>query len=243
MDQGSFAESLRALFAYEVILDNWRIYASGLLITLQLLVISLAVGMALAVPMAIARHGGPPLVNGPVWVFIYFFRGTPLLVQLFMIYYGLGQFEAVRTSFLWPVLREAWFCALLALSLNTAAYTAEILRGALAATPRGEIEAGRAYGMSPARLYRRILLPGAFRRALPAYGNEVIFQLHATSLASVVTLIDITGAARIVNSRYYTPYEAFITAALIYLALTFLVVALFRRLELRLFAHLRARPG
>jgi arginine/ornithine transport system permease protein len=197
----------------------------------------------LALPLGILRVAGPAPVRFAIWLFIYFFRGTPLLVQLFMIYYGLGQFEVVRTSVAWPLLREAWFCALLAFSLNTAAYTAEILRGAIEATPRGEIEAAQAFGMRRSQLYRRIILPGAFRRALPAYANEVIFMLHGTALASVVTLIDITGAARIINSRYYTPYEAFLTAAGLYLALTFLIVFTFSRLEHRLYVHLRPRAA
>jgi arginine/ornithine transport system permease protein len=242
-DHGTLHASLTGLFDWSVIAANWQVYASGLWLTAQLTLISLLLGLALALPLAILRQSGNPLVWGPVWAYIYFFRGTPLLVQLFLIYYGLGQFVTVRESVLWPFLREAWICALIAFTLNTAAYTAEILRGAIAATPRGEVEAARAFGMSPARAYRRVILPSAFRRALPAYGNEVIFQLHSTSLASVVTLIDITGAARIVNSRYYTPYEAFLTAAAIYLVLTFAIVWLFGRLELRLFAHLRPRPA
>ena len=130
-----------------------------------------------------------------------------------MIYYGLSQFEAVQQSFMWPLLRQAWFCCLLAFTLNTAAYTTEILRGAIEVTPSGEIEAAKAAGMSPMLMLRRIILPSAFRRALPGYGNEVIFMLHGSAVASVVTLVDLTGAARLVQSRTYAPYEAFITAA------------------------------
>lgn len=159
-----------------------------------------------------------------------------------MIYYGAGQFPAIRESFAWPLLSQAWFCALLAFTLNTAAYTAEIIRGAIEATPRGEIEAAKAAGMSPFLMFRRIILPSAFRRALPAYGNEVIFMLHGSAIASVVTIVDLTGAARMVNSKFYTPYEAFITAAAFYMALTFTIVWAFRQLENRWFKHLRARP-
>jgi arginine/ornithine transport system permease protein len=180
-------------------------------------------------------------VNWPVWAYTYFFRGTPLLVQLFMIYYGLSQFEAVQQSIMWPLLKQAWFCCLLAFTLNTAAYTTEILRGAIEVTPSGEIEAAKAAGMSPLLMLRRIILPSAWRRALPAYGNEVIFMLHGSAVASVVTLVDLTGAARLVQSRTYAPYEAFITAAAFYLVLTFVLVWLFRQLEHRLHAHLR-RP-
>lgn len=242
-DQGTLLASITAFFDWTVIVANWRVYLTGLWVTLQLTAASLVLGLCLALPLAIARQSRSAVLWGPAWGYIYFFRGTPALIQLFMIYYGLGQFEAVRASALWPLFREAWFCALLALTLNTVAYTAEILRGAIDATPRGEVEAARAFGMSTLLAYRRVILPSAFRRALPAYGNEVIIQLHTTSLASVVTLIDITGAARIVNSRYYTPYEAFLTAAAMYLVLTFVIVWAFRRLEFNLFAHLRPRPA
>lgn len=226
-----------------IIAETFPLYLQGLWTTIWLVGASLALGLALAVPLGIARTSRNPLVNGPVWAYTYFFRGTPLLVQMFLIYYGSGQFEAIRTSVLWPLLSEAWFCALLAFALNTAAYTAEILRGAIEAIPHGEIEAGNAIGMSPWLVMRRIILPGAFRRALPAYGNEAIFMLHGSSVASIITLIDLTGAARMVNSRYYAPFEAFLTAGLFYLALTFLMVAGFKWLERRWFAHLRPRPA
>lgn len=226
----------------ELVLDNLPLYLRGTWTTLWLTFTSLAIGLLLAVPLALARTSRNPLINGPVWAYTYFFRGTPLLVQLFMIYYGASQFELVRTSFLWPLLSQAWFCALLAFTLNTAAYTAEILRGAIQATPPGEIEAARALGMSRFLVLRRILLPSAFRRALPAYGNEMIFMLHGSAVASTVTIVDLTGAARIVNSRYYSPYEAFLTAALFYLILTFAIVGLVKLLERRWYAHLRPRP-
>lgn len=227
----------------ELVLANLPLYLRGLWTTVWLTFLALALGLVLAVPLGLLRTSRNPLVNGPVWAYTYFFRGTPLLVQLFLIYYGAGQFETIRTSFLWPLLSQAWFCALLAFTLNTAAYTAEIVRGAVLATPAGEIEAARALGMRPGLVYRRIVLPSAFRRALPAYGNEVIFMLHGSAVASVVTIVDLTGAARIVNSRYYSPYEAFLTAALFYMALTFAIAGLVRLLERRWHAHLRPRPG
>jgi arginine/ornithine transport system permease protein len=226
-----------------IIAETFPLYLQGLWTTIWLVLASLGLGLALAVPLGIARTSRNPLINGPVWAYTYFFRGTPLLVQMFLIYYGSGQFEAIRNSILWPLLSQAWFCALLAFALNTAAYTAEILRGAIQAIPHGEIEAGNAIGMSPWLVMRRIILPGAFRRALPAYGNEAIFMLHGSSVASIITLIDLTGAARMVNSRYYAPFEAFLTAGLFYLALTFLMVAGFKRLERHWFAHLRPRPA
>lgn len=224
-----------------VVADSLPLFLQGLWTTLWLVGLSLLLGLLLAVPVGIARTSRNPLVNGPAWAYTYFFRGTPLFVQLGIIYYGSGQFEAVKASVLWPLLREAWFCALLAFTLNTAAYTAEIVRGTIEATPRGEVEAAKACGMSPMLRLRRVVLPSAFRRALPAYGNEVIFMLHGSAVASVVTIVDLTGAARQVNSRFYAPYEAFITAAVFYAALTFLVVWLFRRLEHRWHAHLRPR--
>lgn len=226
---------------FSIILDDYQLYLDGFVTTAELVVLALVLGLLLAVPLALLRTSRNPVVWMPVWAYIYFFRGTPLLVQLFMIYYGAGQFEFVRESIFWPFLREAYFCALLAFTLNTSAYTAELLRGAIEATPHGEVEAGRAAGMSPLLLFGRIVLPSAFRRALPAYGNEVIFMLHGSAIASVITIVDITGAARIINSRYLSPYEAFLTAAALYMALTLCIVWLFKRFEHRWHAHLRPR--
>ena len=228
---------------FSIILESWPFYARGVVTTLWLVALSLVAGLALAIPLGIMRASRNPLINGPAWLYTYCFTGTPMLVQLFLIYYGLGQFEAVRASIFWHLLSEAWFCALLAFALNTAAYTAEILRGAIQNTPKGEIEAAVACGMSPAMVLRRVVLPSAFRRALPAYGNEIIFMLHGSSVASIVTLMDLTGAARLVQSRYYAPFEAFITAGVIYLCLTWLITLGMRRLEKTWHAHLRPREG
>ena len=225
----------------EAIVSNLPLYLEGLVTTVELVVISLVCGLALAIPVALAASSKNPAVTFLPKSFIYFFRGTPLLVQMYMIYYGAGQFEALRESFIWPVFREAYACALIAFSLNTAAYTAEILRGAIVATPFGEIEAAKACGMSAWLRLRRIVLPSAFRRALPAYGNEVIFMLHGSALAGVITIIDLFGAARIVNSRYFVPFESFVTAGLFYLLLTFGIIWIFKRVEFRWHAHLRQR--
>ncbi|HSV68533.1 MAG TPA: ABC transporter permease [Methylibium sp.] len=225
----------------EPIVESLPLYASGLATTLQLLAISLVAGGVVALPLAVARVHPARWVHGPVWAFTYAIRGTPLLVQLFLVYYGLAQFEAVRDSVAWPWLQSAWFCACLAFAINTCAYTTEILAGALQTTPHGEVEAARALGLSRAQLWRRILLPSALRRALPAYGNEVVLMLHGTALASVVTLLDLTGAAREVNSRFYLPFEAFLTAGAIYLAVTLALVGLQQLLERRWLAHLRPR--
>jgi arginine/ornithine transport system permease protein len=225
----------------DAIAQSLPLYFSGTLVTVELLAASLAAGLACAIPFAVLRNSTSVWISRPVWLFTYVIRGTPLLVQLFLIYYGLAQFEAVRASALWPLLSQAWFCAALAFAINTCAYTTEIVAGAIAATSAGEIEAARALGMSRPTLYRRILLPSALRRSLPAYSNEVIMMLHGTSLASIVTLLDLTGAAREMNSRYYLPFEAFITAAVFYLALTFVLVSLFHLAERRWLAHLRPR--
>ena len=227
----------------EIIRESLGLYLQGLWTTVWMVAVAVVVGLCLAVPLAVARTSRNPLINWPVWAYTYFFRGTPLLIQLFLIYYGLGQFQFIQGSVLWPLLKEAWFCALLAFALNTAAYTTEILRGAIEVTPTGEVEAAKAAGMSPFLMLRRIILPSAFRRAVPAYGNEVIFMIHGSAVASVVTIVDLTGAARLVQSRYYAPYEAFITAGLFYLVLTFAVIWLFRALEHRLHAHLRRPVG
>ncbi|BCD83963.1 arginine/ornithine transporter AotM [Pseudomonas solani] len=231
------------IFDYNVILENLPLYFGGVLVTLKLLAISLALGLLAAVPLALMRVSKQPAVNFPAWLYTYVIRGTPMLVQLFLIYYGLAQFAWVRESVLWPYLSNATFCACLAFAVNTSAYTAEILAGSIKATPHGEIEAAKAIGMSRAKLYRRILLPSALRRALPQYSNEVIMMLHTTSLASIVTLIDITGAARTVNSQYYLPFEAFITAGLFYLCLTFILVRLFKLAERRWLAYMAPRKA
>jgi arginine/ornithine transport system permease protein len=224
---------------FAIILDNIGIYFEGLRTTLILVSVSLVLGLLIAVPLAVLRTSKSYLIQAPIRAYVYFFRGTPLLVQMFIIYFGFGQFEAIKASFVWTFFKQAWFCALFAFTLNTGAYTTEILRGAIEATPIGEVEAARAAGMSRLLMLRRILLPSAFRRALPQYGNEIIFMLHGSSLASVITIVDITGAARIINSRFYSPYEAFLTAAVFYMALTFTTIFLLKKLEFRWFAHLR----
>jgi arginine/ornithine transport system permease protein len=226
-----------------VIAENLPLYFEGLWVTIQLVVMSLGAGMVLAVPIALLHTSKNPLVWGGPWAYIYFFRGTPLLVRTFLLYHVAGQFGLVRESFLWPVFKEAYWCALIAFSLNTGAYTAEIIRGAIAQTSFGEIEAAKDCGMSKFTLYRRIVLPSAFRRALPAYGNEVIFMLHGSVIAGVITIVDLFGAAKIVNSRHFVPFESFIAAGFFYLGLTFLIVWGFKMWEKRWHAHLRPREA
>lgn len=218
-------------------------YGQGLVTTVQLVFLSLVTGLVLSLPLAILRSTGNPWLSGPVWLYTYLFRGTPLLIQLYIIYYGVTLIEGIQESFWWSIVKDPFYPCLLAFTLNTAAYTTEIIRGAIMTTPKGEIEAAKAYGMSWWQRTRRIVLPSALRRALQAYSNEVIFMLHASSIASVVTIIDLTGAARDIYARYYAPFEAFSFVALIYLSLTFLIVYTFRRLERRLLAHLRPING
>ncbi|KPQ03130.1 ABC transporter permease [Marinobacter sp. HL-58] len=227
------------IFTASTIMEYWE----GMVLTVQLVFLSLILGLVLAVPLAIMRTSKNPLINTPVWLYTYVFRGTPLLVQLYIIYYGLAQIEGIQQTFWWDIFREAFYPALLAFTLNTAAYTTEIIRGAIVATPSGEIEAAKAYGMSWALRMRRIIMPSAARRAVQAYSNEVIFMLHASAIASVVTLVDLTGAARNIYSRFYAPFEAFIFVALLYMALTFLLVFAFRKLENYLLRHQRPVTG
>ena len=227
------------IFDYNVVLDSLPLYFAGVLVTLKLLVIALVFGLALAVPLGLMRVSKQPVVNFPAWLYTYAIRGTPMLVQLYLLYYGLAQFEAVRASVFWPYLSNATFCACLAFAINTSAYSAEILAGSLKTIPPGEIEAAKAVGMSRFKLYRRILLPSALRRALPQYSNEVVMMLHATSMASLVTLADITGVARTISAQYFLPFEAYLTAGAFYLVLTFLLLQLFKAAERRWLAHLR----
>jgi len=230
---------------WPVIAQSLPDFAGGLQVCLVLLVISVGTGFVLSVPLAMARVSSRRWLSQPVWFFTYVVRGTPLLVQLFIVYYGFAQFEALRESVLWPLLREAWFCAWLAFALNTTAYTTEIFAGALRATPSGEVEAARAYGLSGVRLYSRILLPSALRRALPQYSNEVVGMMHATAIVSTVTLVDVTRVARDVYANHLLPAEAFGTAAVIYFALTFSMVGAFKLLEKRFLRHLQTerRPA
>ncbi len=228
---------------YNVILNNLPLYLNGLLVTIQLVLIALVSGFGLAVPLALMAVSKISILRYSAKAYIYFFRGTPLLVQMFLLYYGMGQFEAIRESVFWMLFREAYWCAIIAFALNTAGYTAEILRGAIEQTPFGEIEAANASGMSKSTLYRRIILPGSFRRALPAYGNEVIFMLHGSALAGVITIVDLFGAAKIVNSRYFVPFESFITAGFFYLCCTFCIIWFFKWVEKHWYVHLRPRTS
>jgi len=220
----------------ELVQQYWRQYLwgttgrpTGLVVTLWLTVVSLALGFILALPFSILRVSKTRWLSVPVRVYTYVFRGTPLYVQLLLIYTGIYSLDAVRDT---PVLntffRDAMNCTILAFTLNTAAYTSEIFAGAIKATNYGEIEAGRACGMSNYALYRRIILPSALRRALPAYSNEVILMLHATTLAATATVPDILKVARNASSDYYLPFVAYGISAIPYLCISFTLLWFFR---------------
>lgn len=216
---------------WEAFLEMLPKLASGAVLTLELLLLSACVGLMLAVPLALARVSKRWWLSLLPRTYIFFFRGTPLLVQLFLVYYGLGQFEAVRESFVWPVLRDAFWCAAITFSLHTAAYISEILRGAIQAVPVGEIEAARAIGLRPHQVYTSVILPRAFRMALPAYGNEIILMLKASALASTITLLDLTGTARTLSAINYMPVETFLAAGAFYLVITYALTHFIRFLE------------
>lgn len=221
-------------------------YGEGVVTTLTLLLSSLAVGGVMAVGFALALTSRVAVLRWLVGTYTYVIRGTPLLIQVYMIYYGIAQLEWVQARWddVWPWthFKEPFFCALLAFSLNTAAYTAEMIAGAIRDTHAGEIEAAQAMGMSRWQAMRRIILPSALRRTLPAYSNEVVMMLHSTSLASAVpAMLDITAAASRIYSDYYLPFEAYLFAAAIYLTITFALVAMFRLTERRFLAHLAPR--
>jgi octopine/nopaline transport system permease protein len=210
-------------FDLSLIADNVPKIALGAGLTLQLLFLSLVIGSMLGVGAVLMRISGLPVLAWPSFAYSYVFRGTPMLVQIFLIYYGLSQFEGVRNSMLWPILREPYWCAIIALSLNCGAYTAEILRGGIQGVDHGLHEAGRALGLTPRQRFVHVTAPIAARLALPAYGNEMISLLKGTALVSMITMNDITGVARNVVSKTFAPYEIFISAAIVYLMITWAI--------------------
>ena len=216
-----------------MVAENLPQLLAGAWLTVQLVALAMVTGTALAFPLACMRTSRHGWLWAPAWGYVFFFRGTPLLVQIFLVYYGLAQFAAVRDSLLWPVLREPYWCAVIAFGLNTAAYTAEIIRGGMLAVPHGEREAARSLGLSRWQELRLIVLPRAVRQALPAYGNEVILMLKGSALASTITLLDLTGVARTLIARTYLAVELFALAGFIYLLLTLLIVRGVRLLERR----------
>jgi len=196
---------------------------SATLTTLKLLSLSLIFGLIIGLIFAIMRLSKNKFISNFSYGFSYVFRGTPLLVQIFIIYFGLGQIEYLRSTILWTILKEPYWCAIIAFSLNTGAYTSEILRSAFQTIKPGLIEAGKSLGISSKIIFYKIQIPIAIKQSLPAYGNEIILMLKGTSLASTVTLMDLTGVAKYIISTTFKPVEVFIVAGSIYLFLTFLI--------------------
>ena len=204
---------------------------SAAVITLKLLSASLIIGLCIGFLFAVLRLNKNPFINKFAYGYSYLFRGTPLLVQIFIIYYGLGQIEWLRSTFLWVILKEPYWCAIIAFALNTGAYTSEILRSAFQTIKPGIIEAGKSLGISRKIILYKIQIPVAIRQSLPAYGNEIILMMKGTSLASTVTLMDITGVAKHIVSTTYKPLEVFLLAGGIYLFMTFIIHNLIKYLE------------
>ena len=200
----------------------------GAAVTGTMIGFSLLIGLVLAIALAAMRLSGKPWLNGPAYAYMFFFRGTPLLVQIFLIYNLPGLFEDLRKSPIWPLIRDPIYWAILVLALNTAAYTAEIIRGAILAVPANEIEAARAMGMSRWMVLRRIMVPHALRISIPAYANEVILLLKGSALVSAISIMDIAGQAQRLYARTYAPFEPLIAAGLVYLAITFIITRLAR---------------
>jgi octopine/nopaline transport system permease protein len=220
---------------FEFMAETFPKLIAGVPVTLSLVGSSLVLGFVFAVILAQMRLSKNLLLSKLAYAYVYVFRSTPLLVQIFLIYYGSGQFrEFFESVGLWYFLREPYFCAILALTMNTAAYTSEIIRGGIQSVPWGELEAGRAIGMSGVTLFRRIVFPIAIRQALPAYGNEIILMVKSTSLASTITILEVTGIAKKIIATTYLTVEVFIIAGAIYLSINFIVTRGIRWIEVKL---------
>ena len=224
---------------FGLMIETFPKLLSGLNLTIQLVTISLFLGFCLAIGLALLRLSNNTFLSFFAKTYIFYFRGTPLLVQIFLIYYGIAQFEIIRESFVWSFFKEAYWCGILALTLNTCAYSSEIIRGGIQSVPFGQIESAKSVGMSRFLLYRRIILPIAFRQALPAYGNEMILMVKATSLVSTITLMEVTGIARLIIAKTFSPVEIFIVAGLIYLTINFVITRLVNFCEIKLTPYLQ----
>ena len=215
----------------DLIINSFPKLLSASIITLKLLSVSLMIGMFIGLFFAILRIKNNIIFGKIAYVYSYIFRGTPLLVQIFIIYYGFGQVDFIRESFLWIILKEPYWCAVIAFALNTGAYTSEILRSAFQTIKPGYIEAGKSLGVANKIIFYKIQIPIAIRQSLPAYGNEIILMLKGTSLASTVTLMDLTGVAKYIISTTFKPIEVFVIAGSIYLFMTFIIHNLIKFLE------------
>ena len=208
---------------FELIISSFPKMLGAAVITVKLLAFSLAIGLLIGLFFAVLRLNKNIFINKFAYGYSYLFRGTPLLVQIYIIYFGLGQIEFIRSTFLWVILKEPFWCAIIAFALNTGAYTSEILRSAFQTIKPGVIEAGKSLGISNKIIFYKIQIPIAIRQSLPAYGNEIILMLKGTSLASTVTIMDLTGVAKHIISTTFKPVEVFILAGSIYLFMTFIV--------------------
>jgi len=218
---------------FELMINSFPKLLNATVITLKLLSLSLFFGLFIGLLFAVMRLNKNPFINKFAYGYSYVFRGTPLLVQIFIIYFGFGQIEFIRESFLWVILKEPYWCAIIAFALNTGAYTSEILRSAFQTISRGYIEAGKSLGIPSKIIFYKIQIPIAIKQSLPAYGNEIILMLKGTSLASTVTLMDLTGVAKYIISTTFKPIEVFIVAGSIYLFMTFLIHNFIKFLERR----------
>jgi len=216
---------------FELMISSFPKLLSAAIITLKLLSVSLIIGLLIGLLFAILRLNKNIFVNKFAYGYSYLFRGTPLLVQIFIIYFGLGQIEYLRSTFLWIILKEPYWCAIIAFALNTGAYTSEILRSAFQTIKPGFIEAGKSLGISRRIIFYKIQIPIAIRQSLPAYGNEIILMMKGTSLASTVTIMDLTGVAKYIISTTFRPVEVFIVAGGIYLFMTFVIHNIIKYLE------------
>ena len=215
----------------ELMINSFPKLLNATVITLKLLSVSLIIGLFIGLFFAILRLNKNIFINRFAYGYSYVFRGTPLLVQIFIIYFGLGQIEYLRSTVLWVILKEPYWCAIIAFALNTGAYTSEILRSAFQTIKRGILEAGKSLGISNKVIFYKIQIPIAIRQSLPAYGNEIILMMKGTSLASTVTLMDLTGVAKYIISTTFKPIEVFIVAGGIYLFMTFMIHNVIKFLE------------
>ena len=222
-----------------LIFKNFFIVLSGLDNTLLLLLISLPIGFVLALIFALGRVSKIKILSKSIASYIFVIRGTPLLVQIYLIYFGLGSVKFIRESFLWYALKEPFWCGVIALTINTVAYGAEIFRGGIQSIEKGQVESGLSLGFSKFLLLRKIILPIAIRKVLPSYGNELILMVKATSLVSLTTYMEMTGLARKIMAKTFAPVEAFIAAGILYLFLNFLMVQFVKYLEWKYNPHLR----
>ena len=227
------------MFDFQLVIDSIPKMLVGLGLTIELMVVSAVLGTILAIILLLMRISGRWYLSWPAITYVYVFRGTPILVQIFIIYYGLPQFEIIRESILWPILREPYGCAILALAMNNGAYMSEIFRGGVLGVDRGLGEAGAALGLSVRQRFMYITTPIAVRLAIPAYSNDIVSLMKSTALASTITLLDMMGIARTIVAETFSPYEVFISLAVIYIIMTFLIQKGFGYFERYMSRYLR----